>query len=330
MDEAHFVKNNAALRTKAVKLLAKGIPHLLALTGTPIENRPVEIFNAIKLVNPNVVPSFWEFAKRFCGMKHNGYGWDFSGSSNTKELHDLLVNTIMIRRLKKDVLPELPDKVYSYVPMKLNNEKEYGLAEADFISFVRNTRGEDAAEKASNAESFARIEGLKQLAVKGKLPQVISWINDFLEVDGKLVVYAHHKFVIDELTKTFGVKCLKIDGSVPVDKRQGIVDKFQNDLAIRLMIISEAGGVGITLTAASNIAILELPWTPGSLSQIIDRLHRIGQKFSVNIHFLLAESTIEEKIASMLDKKMQIVTSVLDGTDAEQASMLKEIMNAYK
>jgi SWI/SNF-related matrix-associated actin-dependent regulator 1 of chromatin subfamily A len=235
----------------------------------------------------------------------------------------------MIRRLKKDVLPELPDKLYSFVPIELDNDKEYSLAENDFISYVHSTKGEDAAVKASMAVAFAKAEGLKQLCVRGKLKQATEWIQDFLDIDGKLVVYAHHKFVIDALMQQFEKIALKIDGSVASEQRQGLVDRFQTDESIRLFVISSAGGVGITLTAASNIAILELPWTPGAMDQAIDRLHRIGQKDTVNVHYLLAAGTIEERIANLLDAKRSIIRSVLDGEDAETESLLSELMNLY-
>lgn len=329
-DESHYFKSNKAKRTKAIKQLGKNIPHVLALSGTPIVNRPVEAFNAIHLVNHNIVPTYWEFAQRYCAPKHNGYGWDFSGASNTDELHELLINSIMIRRLKKDYLKELPDKVHSFIPIELDNQGEYNLAESDFISFVRNSKGREAAERASNAQAFAEIEGLKQIAVKGKISQAVTWVEDFFTSDsGKLVVYARHKFVIDALMTVFNEIAVKIDGSIAVNKRQNVIDQFQNNPDVKLIVISDAGGVGITLTAASTIAILELPWTPGQLDQIIDRLHRIGQKDTVNIYYLLARDTIEEKIAYLLDKKRKVISSVLDGEDVEMESLLMELMNEY-
>ncbi|GAH00085.1 unnamed protein product, partial [marine sediment metagenome] len=235
-DECHYFKNNKAKRTKAIKRLNKNIPHILALSGTPIVNRPVEIFNAIKLIDETIIPSFWEYARRYCGARHNGYGWDFSGASNTKELHEKLTNTIMIRRLKKDVLHDLPEKTRSHVPMELDNEKEYYFAENNFIQFVQLQKGCEAAQRASNAEALAEIEGLKQLAARGKLTQCIDWIRNFLNIDGKLVVFATHKFVISALMEEFGSMAVKVDGSVTGMNRQKAVDSFQNDNKVRLFV----------------------------------------------------------------------------------------------
>ena len=330
LDECHYVKNNAAKRTKAVKKLGKAVSHTIALSGTPIVNRPIELFNAIKLVDPNAFPNFWDYAHKYCGAKHNGFGWDFTGATNTEELHQKLSTTIMLRRLKKDVLKELPDKIYSHVPMELSNEKDYYRAERDFIDFIREQKGAAAAEKASAAQALAEIEGLKQLAVQGKLKQSVEWIRDFLDGNGKLVVMAVHKFVIDALMTEFGDIAVKVDGSVTGENRQIAVDRFQRDDKIRLFIGNiKAAGVGLTLTAASNVAFLELPWTPGDVSQAEDRCHRIGQKDSVTVHYLLAADTIEEKIARLIDNKRKVLDKVLDGKETDETSLLSELMFEY-
>lgn len=330
LDEAHYCKNNSAQRTKAVKRLAKNIPHIIALTGTPIVNRPVELFNAIKLIDDTVVPSFWHYARRYCGARHNGFGWDFTGATNTDELHKKLTETIMLRRLKKDVLTELPDKIYSFTPMELSNEKEYNKAERDFITWIKETKGNEAAAKASGAAALVEIEGLKQLAVAGKMAHSIEWIKNFLDGNGKLVVMATHRSAVDQLMEEFKNIAVKVDGSVNGEDRQKAVDQFQNNDNVRLFVGNiKAAGVGLTLTAASNVAFLELPWTPGDLQQAEDRCHRIGQKNSVIVHYLLATGTIEEKIARMLDSKRRVLDSVLDGAETAETSLLSELIREY-
>jgi SNF2 family DNA or RNA helicase len=330
-DECHYYKNNQAKRTKAVKKLGKAVDHVIALSGTPIVNRPVEAYNALKLIDETVVPNFWTYAQKYCGARHNGYGWDFSGATNTEELHEKLVNTIMIRRKKSEVLKDLPEKLRAFVPMELNNRDTYRNAEVDFINFVRQYKGQAAANRASNAQALAEIEGLKQLAVKGKMNQAIDWIENFLEVDGKLVVFAIHKFVIDMLMERFGNVAVKIDGSVSGVNRDQAVQRFQTDDATRLFVGNiRAAGVGLTLTAANNVVFLELPWTPGELTQAEDRCHRIGQQGNVTINFLLAENTIEEKIARLIDNKQRVLDSVLDGKETEEESLLSELINQYE
>jgi len=330
LDESHFIKNRTANRTKAVKAISKNIPHILALTGTPILNRPIEIYNVLKILAPNQTPNFWEYVNRYCGAHHNGFGWDFNGATNTEELHKKLSSTIMFRRLKKDVLQDLPDKIRTYVPIELDNKNTYVRAEEDFVDFIYKTKGKNAAMKVSNAEAIAKVEVLKQVAVKGKLKQVKEWINDFLSTDGKLVVFAIHRFVIDELMKEFKDIAVKVDGSVTGVNRDKAVQAFQNDDKIRLFIGNiNAAGVGLTLTAASNVVFIELPWSPAILEQAEDRCHRIGQKDTVNIYYLLGVDTIEEKIAKMLDSKRKILDTVLDGKKTTPESLLSELIKSY-
>ena len=236
----------------------------------------------------------------------------------------------MIRRKKIDVLKDLPEKVYSYIPVELSNAKEYLHAEDDFIQWLKETKGSEAVRRTGQVMALAKIEALKQLAVKGKLKQAMEWIYNFLQSGKKLVVFATHHFVIDALIAEFPNISVCIDGRVSMSDRQKAVDSFQNDSNIQLFIGNiEAAGVGITLTAASDAVFLELPWTPGKLVQASDRIHRIGQKFSVTIYFLLSANTIEEKIAKLLDNKLKVVTAVLDGQDVPDESLLSELMKSY-
>ncbi len=330
IDEMHYVKNSSAIRTKATKKLAKGIPHIIALTGTPIVNRPVEGFNIFQILDRSLFPNFWTYVHRYCGARHNGFGWDFSGATNKEELNQILTSTIMIRRRKSDVLKDLPEKLYSFVPMELDNEKEYKTAEAEFIEYLREVKGKEAAEKAKKAEHLVKIEAMKQLAVKGKMKQAINWIKDFIEDGSKLVVFAVHKEVIDQLMKEFKEIAVKIDGSTPIPERHKAVEAFQSDPNIKLFIGNiQAAGVGLTLTAASAVAFLELPWTPGELQQAEDRCHRIGQKNAVNIYYLLAENTAEYKLAKLLDRKKEVLSAVIDGKSVDEKSLITELIESY-
>lgn len=334
LDECHFIKNKKAQRTKAARVLCKGAPHVIALSGTPIVNRPIEIYNAISIVSPFLFPNFWRFAQRYCDAKRNHFGWDFSGASNTKELHDMLTSTIMLRRLKRDVLKELPEKTRSIIPLEINNHREYEHAAFDIISWIRKNEGAEKAEKASMAEVLVQFEKLKQLSVKGKMEQAKQWIHNFLESGEKLVLFGIHKSAIQAIYDEFFMDYapVKIDGSVTITKRQEAVDIFQNDDRCRLFIGNiKAAGVGITLTAASNVAFLELPWSPGDVTQAEDRVHRIGQEAeSINVYYLIAQDTIEEEIAKMLDHKTRVLAKVLDGEDVKEDTLLIELIDKFK
>jgi len=333
LDECHYIKSHSTRRTKAVKRICKGVSHVICLSGTPIVNRPIEMYNAINLIDSNIFPSEFAFAHKFCNPKKTPWGksgWDFSGASNTEVLHKILVESIMIRRKKMDVLTELPPKTFSFVPMMLDNRKEYEFVKNNFIDWVYEQKGMEAAERAGAAECLGKIEGLKQTAVKGKMEQVLNWIEDFLMTGEKLVLFATHKTAIERIMEEFQNVAVKIDGSVSQAQRQIAVDKFQNDPEVKLFVGNiQAAGVGITLTASSNVAFMELPWTPGALAQASDRVHRIGQKDNVTVHYLLAYNTIEEEIAEMLDRKLKVLDSVLDGKDSDENSLLSELMKKY-
>jgi SWI/SNF-related matrix-associated actin-dependent regulator 1 of chromatin subfamily A len=365
-DEAHYIKNNKAKRTKAFKRLVKSVPRLIALTGTPIENKPIEIYNIVKVIDPSIFPDATDFAVEFCGAKKTRFGWDKNGATNTLRLNKILSSSIMIRRKKVDVLKDLPEKQIIKVPFEINNRIEYDQAETEFVEFLKkkfNTENlteeileelkqfakrndievseelttdeirlikEHKFERIASAPVLAQIELLKQLAVKGKMDQVIEWIENFLESGEKLVVFAVHKKVVSQLMEKFKHIAVKVDGSVSQKQRQEAVDKFQKDVKTRLFIGNiKAAGVGITLTAASNAAIIEFPWSPGELNQAADRIHRITQTKQVTIWNLVGESTIEEKIITLLKKKEKVITKILDGKQYEDQSILMDLFKSY-
>jgi SWI/SNF-related matrix-associated actin-dependent regulator 1 of chromatin subfamily A len=244
LDEFHYIKNGKALRTKAAKRLAKNADHILALSGTPIINRPVEFFNGIELVNPNIFPSWWYFVHKFCNAFHDGYGLDTSGHSNTDKLHKIMTSTMMIRREKKDVYDQLPKKVRSIVPLPIGDRQDYEEALKELSEFLK--------EKYDSAGALVEIEKLKQMAVRAKMESAIDWIKDMLDSGEKLIVFADHKFAVDELMDAFPNVAVKIDGSVSANKRMEIVDQFQKDDNIRLFVGSKAAKEGITLDVASG------------------------------------------------------------------------------
>lgn len=328
VDECHYICSTSAKRTKAVIRLAKGIPFAIPISGTPAVNRPIELFVAIRLINPKLFPSYYSYAHRYCGPKYNGFGWSFNGATHMDELHAIL-KSIMIRRKKEDVLQDLPDKQYSYVPFKLSTKSDYWWAEEQFLAWVAATKGEDKVRKALHAQQLAKLTALRKLSVMEALDDSLDWIQNFLDSsDEKLVVFAIHKDVISAIEKRFSKISVKIDGSVPVNKRDAIKDRFQNDKNVRLFIGNiKAAGVGITLTAASNVALLELPWTPGDFDQAVDRLHRISQKNAVTVYLLLAEGTVEERLAKLIDEKRKMLSQVLDGKDVEESNMISALIS---
>jgi SNF2 family DNA or RNA helicase len=351
-DESHYVKNAKAKRTAAVKSLADGIGRVMLLTGTPVLNRPQELISQLEILGvlDTVFGGFWNFAKRYCRAHRTRWGMDMSGADNLEELNRKLRGSVMVRRKKEDVLTELPPKRRSVVPLELDNLKEYKAAEADVIGYHAAKKLEDAEfkatlkgktpnqvkaakarryaseeRKAEAAEQLIRIEDLKQVAVKGKMEAAFGWIESFLESGEKLVVFGTHKNVVKAIADRF--KCPKIDGGTKAADRQAAVDRFQTDDECRMIVGNiKAMGVGLTLTAASNVAFLELGWTPADHDQAEDRCHRIGQDDSVTAYYLVADQTIDNEIFDLIQAKRQVVDGATDGTKAKKVSILSDLI----
>jgi len=332
LDECHLIKNDKALRTRAVQQLARSIPNIITLSGTPMLSRPAELYNALNLVCPALFNNKWHYYQRYCGAHRGPFGWNFNGATHTKELHDILTSSCMLRRLKVDVLPQLPPKISSFVPMELDSVEEYRSAERDFIDYIQRTRGNEAARRASRAEAFARVEVLKQVVAAQKLNSVLHWIDEFLSEDIKLVVFAHHNDIVEQIYQAFAPIAVRYDGTLSAQAKEQAKDRFQTDPNVRLFIGSlKAAGIGLTLTAASHVAFVELPWTASDLDQCTDRLHRIGQAAtSVNIYYLLATDTIEEHVAAIVDGKRTTFDAVMDGRATSESSMISALIAIYE
>lgn len=324
-DESHFLKSPKTKRTKAIKKTGKNIKQIIALTGTPILNKPIEIFTTLNLLRPDLFPSYFRFAQRYCDPKHNGFGMTYNGATNIEELHEILTKEVMIRRLKKDVLKDLPEKLISIIPIEIDNKNEYKKAENDFSSWLL-----EREKKVVRVEALTKIEKLKQLAIEGKLKQVEEWISNVLEETNKLVIMCTHHFTIDYLIEKFKNISVKLDGRNSQKEKNESVKKFQEDEKIKLFIGNmKAAGVGITLTAADKLAFIELGWNPSEHDQASDRIHRIGQKNSCNIYYIIAKNTIEEDIMTLIDDKRKIIDAVHDGKITEDENLLNKLLEKY-
>ncbi len=329
LDECHYLADGRSQRTKWVRKLCEGLPRILALSGTPLTNRPADLFPTLNLLAPETFPSWWNYAFKFCSPKKNHWGWDFRGASNLPELNHHL-QSLMIRRRKEDVLKDLPPKIRSTVPvdMSIDSRTEYNQAHSDFIRWLM-ARAPDRAYRAAQAEALVKVGYLKRLAGNLKMKAVCEWIDDFLsESDGKLVVFAIHKIVIQQLMEKYGKIAVKIDGSVPISDRKTAVERFQKNENCRIFIGNvKAAGVGITLTAASTVLFVEFPWAPGDLIQAEDRLHRIGQQDSVNVYHLVARDTIESKLVNILQSKQGTISKVLDNGEGDGLAIYNQLLD---
>jgi SNF2 family DNA or RNA helicase len=328
LDESHYVKNATSKRAKAAKDIAASVSRsgaVLLLSGTPVMNRPAELVSQLEIMG--MLSRFggkWSFLKRYANAHHNGFGWDTGGASNLVELNTKLRQNCYIRRTKDEVLQELPDKVRNVVHLDVSGAgfKDYRNAENDLVSFL-SANGYKAKD---SSEHLARTQVLKKLAAWAKMDAVEEWIDSFLEsCDRKLVVFAHNVDVVDHLSSKYGG--FRVSGRDTLEERQRAVDAFQNDKEARVIVLNlQAGGVGITLTAGSDVVFVQMGWTPGEHDQAEDRCHRIGQKNNVQAWYLLAADTIDEDIYDLVDAKRKIVDAVTEGDEVEQQSVVKDLM----
>lgn len=291
-DESQYVKNFKAKRTRAALDMVKDSESVFLLSATPVDNKVKDLASQLELIDRlDDFGGKFKFLVRYTDGYHDGFGWHFDGASNLEELHDKL-KSFTLRRKKSDVLAQLPPQQYFNVYLDIDNRNEYDSAHAEFKEWYKDTianeqdfldsiahlplqkqaqakwnRRQLLDSNSMKAEHLVRIEKLKQLSANGKLSACIEWIETFLESGEKLVVFCIHKALQNKLIKAFpeAVSILAEDSAETRDKN---VQMFQNDSACKLIICSiDAAGEGITLTAASNTAIIEFPWMPSKLEQ---------------------------------------------------------------
>lgn len=318
VDEFHAIKNNSAIRTKIVKSLSYRIPKVVLLSGTPMLNRPVELFNGLHIVDPKKWSSWRSYTNRYCGLKRTPWGWDVSGASNIEELRDK-INPYFLRRTKDEVLTELPPKNFIDVPIHLSSEFEkiYNKAEKSLAEFLRDIKDktDEEIKRSMAAEKLVKLNELRQLTTKAKIDTACELIDQLIENQEKVIVFSIYNEAIDTLRNKYGDQAVGIDGRTPVSERGAIIKDFQTNPARKIFVGgTKAAGVGITLTAASNVIFIDYSWVPAEMEQAADRAHRIGQEAeSVNIYQIFAQKTIDHYMVDILKDKQNLINQLIDG-----------------
>jgi len=346
VDEAHYIKNPESKRAQRIETIAQHSKRILLLTGTPMENRPIELWQLLKIAcpekwnqstdwppyvlhaekrasHPGEGPSFWHFAERYCGLKKVKWqvgdtirsAFDFGGASNLEELSQKLRATCMVRRLKRDVLQDLPDKRRQLIVLesKVDDSDLYpNLSDESYFDVL--------AKLTKDKVAFAEWSTRRHKQALEKIDACLRFIGDALDETQKLIVFAHHSDVITNLR--IGIDCefsenaysVCITGNTPLSERQEAVDAFQNDPQCRVIVGSiGAMGVGWTLTASDHIIFCELDPVPGRLTQAEDRAHRIGQKRPLLIQHLVSNGSLCARMAHIVVRKQAVLSKVLDG-----------------
>lgn len=331
MDECQSVSDPSSKRTKACKRIAKIAGRCIPMSGTPILNRPKELFSILNMLWPSEFPSFSQYAHRYCGAKLTQWGWDYSGSSNLDELNQRLNKLGMLRRKKENEL-KMPNRNQRVTQVQLSDRQQYSLASTDFESWVQKHRGKNP-EKIGHAMKMAKVGYLVRLAAELKLKAAARIINKWLEENPgkKCLVFAIQIEVVKYFQEHLNTKTLVINGGVTGRRRQTVVTQFQTDEQYRACICNmKSAGLGINLTRAVKSFVIELWWNPATIEQALDRNYRIGQSEDVDVEFILADKTIEQKVFQTISKRQSITSKVIDGVKddgTEQRNVYAELID---
>lgn len=349
LDEAHFIKNQTAARTRSIigqpALRKEGLVHrsrkTIFITGSPMPNRPMELWPVCSICAPDQFRSYRAFLKRYCNAHEEFIGQGkkvlkVDGSSNLEELQEIMRSTFMIRRLKAEVLKDLPPKIRQIVPLMptekakklISEEKDIWQQKFGDELEIAKIAIVNAKEENDNATYSAIVERLKYIQkiafqemsrirheiAMAKVPSVMEHIDGMLkEGCNKIIVFAHHNDVIETLMNRWSDDTVGIYSKTKRNDRDEAIRKFQEDPRTKIFIGSiMAAGTGITLTASSNVVFAELDWTPANVTQSEDRAHRIGQKKSVLVQQLVIDGSLDARMAQMIVYKQNLADKALD------------------
>jgi SNF2 family DNA or RNA helicase len=325
IDEAHYVSNSQAQRTKLIMDITKSVKKLWLLTGTPMTSRPMNYYNILKLVDSTVSHNWQAYAIRYCGGYQFRVGnrkvWNVSGASNLEELRERTSGQIL-RRLKTEVL-DLPDKIMTPVYLKLKSNL-YEELMGEYYDWY-TTRQE---ESKSLSIQFSKLTKVRQVIAEEKINSTIEIAENIIEQGKKVIIFSNFTEPLKKIYEHFGKKAVYLDGTTSKPARQKAVDDFQeNDKIMVFCGNIKAAGVGLTLTAAEACIMNDLSFVPSDHSQAEDRAYRYGQKNNVSVFYPIFENTIEGAIYDILTNKKQIIGTVMGDIDGDYTDIVEQILN---
>lgn len=324
IDESHRCKSSSTQQAKFCKGICNGKEWVIELTGTPVVNKPKDLIPQLSILSRmEDFGGYKTFVNRYCSGQNE--------ASNLKELNYMLWTKCMFRREKSLVLTDLPDKIRQVNTCEITNRKEYIDAERDLIMYLQKYKEADdeKIEKALRGEVMVRINILRQISARGKVRDVIEFVKDFRENGKKIILFCSLHEVVDQL-KSYFPTAVSVTGRDSQDEKQRAVDSFQNNPKTDIIICSiKAAGVGLTLTASSNVAFVEFPWTYADCCQCEDRAHRIGQKDSVTCYYFLGRRTIDEKVYRIIQNKKAIAKDVTGSTEDIEENIVDMVANIF-
>ena len=324
IDEAHYIQNGQAQRTKLVNHFVQKTKYLWLLTGTPMTSRPMNYFNLLNLIESPVAQNWMAYAIRYCQGYQFTAGkrkvWNVSGASNLEELRDRTSRQVL-RRLKTDVL-DLPDKIITPVYLKLKS-KDYEALMGEYYNWFENKKDESS----SLTVQFSKLMKVRQIIAEEKIKTTIELAQNIIDQDKKVIIFTNFTDSLQKIYQHFGKDAVYLDGSCSKPHRQHAVDQFQENDKIKVFVGNlKAAGVGITLTAGEACIMNDLSFVPSDHQQAEDRAYRFGQKNSVSIYYPIFENTIEGAIYDILSNKKNIIDTVM-GDNIDRGDVVQEIMS---
>jgi SNF2 family DNA or RNA helicase len=325
IDEAHYIQNGQAQRTKLVNSFVKNVKRLWLLTGTPMTSRPMNYFNLLQLIDSPVAQNWMAYAIRYCqGYQFNAGKrkvWNVTGASNLEELRDRTSRQVL-RRLKTEVL-DLPDKIISPVYLRLKSRLYEGLM-GEYYDWYENKTDESS----SLTVQFSKLMKVRQVIAEEKIKDTIELAENIIEQGKKVIIFTNFTDTLHKITEHFGKIAVSLDGSTSKPARQFAVDQFQENEKIKVFVGNlKAAGVGLTLTAAEAVIMNDLSFVPSDHSQAEDRAFRYGQKNNVSVYYPIFENTIEGAIYDILIKKKNIFETVMGDNLLDKGDFIEEVMN---
>jgi SWI/SNF-related matrix-associated actin-dependent regulator 1 of chromatin subfamily A len=323
IDEAHYIKNATAQRTKLINDIIKNTERIWLLTGTPMTSRPIDYFNLLSIIDSPVAKNWMAYAIRYCsGYQFNVGGrkvWNVTGASNLEELRDRTLG-LTLRRLKENVL-DLPDKIITPVYLRLKS-KSYENVMGEYYDWY----DKNPDESKSLTVQFSKLTKVRQIIADEKIEQTIELAENIVEQDKKVIIFCNFTDSLNKITEHFGKAAVKLDGSMSKVERQNSVDQFQENPKVKVFVGNiKAAGVGITLTAAEAVIMNDLSFLPSDHAQAEDRAYRYGQKNNVLVYYPIFENTIEGIIYDILNNKKQVIATVM-GDNQHPADAAEEIL----
>ena len=326
VDEAHYISNTTANRTRLLNDVLEKIPKVWLLTGTPMTSRPINYFNLLKIVESPLTLNWQSYVIRYCKGFQFRVGqrkvWNSSGASNLDELRERTKN-VVLRRMKTDIL-DLPEKIVTPVFIELESK----MYKEEIDDFTRITK--DNEEKETLTVTLNRLMRVRQLIAYEKVPYTCELIDKCLEQGKKVIVLTNFTMTLEMIHEKYKKNSVTLDGRMSKERKQEAVDKFQNEDKIKVFIGNiKAAGVGITLTAAEVVIMNDLSFVPADHSQGEDRAYRYGQKNSVLVYYPVFDNTIEKIIYNILQRKKNVIDQVMgDGEYSESFSkdLIKELL----